>query len=86
MKEVTVIARFPEQQYHKKGEPILEIIGAGQGSSLAIAVNRAFRSVLENPAMRHKSPNYIYLSIGTSGMRPISFWHYAPDAETKSPK
>lgn len=86
MKDVMVIARFPEEQYNKKGEPMLEITGMGEGSSLAIAVNRAFRSVLQHPRMRHKSPSHIYLSIGIGGMYPIPFWHYARRQESETPK
>ncbi len=55
MKELSILARFPEQRYHRNGLP-LEISGSAQGSSLAIAMNRAMRVVLQSPEMRHKSP------------------------------
>ena len=84
MKDVTVIARFPEEQYSKKGEPMLEITGSGRGGSLVTAVTRAVRSVIESPVMRHKSPKYIYLSIGIDGFHPIEFWHFSPKQEAEN--
>lgn len=75
MKEVMAVARFPEERYSKKGEPMMEIRGSGSGGSLTAAVTRAVRSIIQNPAMHHKSPNYIYLSIGIDGRHPIEFWH-----------
>ena len=73
MKEVTILARFPEQRYHRNGLP-LEISGSAQGSSLAVAMNRAMRVFLQSPDMRHKSPLHIYLSVGIDGEPPIPFW------------
>jgi hypothetical protein len=73
MKEVTILARFPEQRYQRNDLP-LEISGSAQGSSLAVAMNRAMRVVLQSPGMRRKSPLHIYLSVGIDGERPIPFW------------
>lgn len=73
MKEATVLARFPEQRYERNGLP-LEISGTGQGSSLAVALNRAMRVILQSAEMRHKSPLHIYLSVGIDGEQPIAFW------------
>lgn len=73
MKEVTILARFPEQRYERNGLP-LEVTGTGQGSSLAVAMNRAMRAVLQSPEMRHKSPLHIYFSVGIDGEQPIPFW------------
>ena len=55
MEEVRIVARFPEQRYERNGLR-LEITGTAKGSSLAVAMNRAMRSVLEGPEMRHKKP------------------------------
>jgi hypothetical protein len=66
MKEVTILARFPEQRYQRNALP-LKISGSAQVSSLAVAVNRAMRTVLQSPEMRHKSPLHIYLSVGIDG-------------------
>ena len=73
MKEVTILARFPEQRYQRNGRP-LEIVGTGQGSSLDVAMNRAMRVILRSPDMRHKSPLHIFLSVAIDGEQPISFW------------
>jgi hypothetical protein len=73
MKEVTILARFPEVRYDRNRAP-LEIAGRGQGSSLAVAMNRAMRVILQSPEMRHKSPLHIYLSVAIDGEQPIQFW------------
>ena len=73
MKEVRITVRFPEQQYCRNGS-LLELSGFGTGSSLAVAANRAFRSVLESPELRYKVPKWIYVSMATEGMGPIRFW------------
>jgi hypothetical protein len=73
MKDVVVLARFPEQRYQRNGLP-LEITGTGRGSSLAVAMSRAIRSILQSPEMRRKSPLHIYLSVGIDGEHPIPFW------------
>ncbi len=75
MKEVTVIARFPEQRYEKSQQP-LELVGSGQGSSLAVAINRAVRAILQSPEMRRKSPPHIYLAVGIDGQQPVAFWRF----------
>ena len=77
MRDVKLTARFPESQYWK-GDLALEIDGFGQGSSLAIATNRAFRYIMSDPRMRYKCPKLIYLTLGADGMRPIPFWHLLP--------
>lgn len=75
MKDVVIVARFPEQRYDRHGLQ-LEVTGTGSGSSLAVAMNRAMRAVLQSPEMRHKSPLHIYLSVGIDGEQPIPFWEY----------
>jgi hypothetical protein len=77
MKEVRILARFPEQQYCRNGS-MLELSGFGTGSTLAIATNRAFRSMLESPEMRYKVSKWIYVSMATEGMGPIRFWDIFP--------
>jgi len=72
-KEVNIIACFADQRYERDGR-MLEISAYGRGTSLAIAVNRAFRNVLQDPQIKHKSPNYIYISIGADGSYPVEFW------------
>lgn len=67
------MARFPEERYERNGYP-LEITGTGKGSSLAVAVNRAMRDMLQNPELRHKSPLHIYISVAIDGEQPIPFW------------
>jgi hypothetical protein len=71
-----MIARFPESRY---GD--LEIPGRGEGSNLVIAMNRAFRDIARDPRLRHKSPNWIYISVGTGGMGAIRFWGPLPRPE-----
>jgi hypothetical protein len=73
MKDVVILARFPEERYQRNGMP-LEITGTGQGSSLSVAMNRAMRTILQSPGMRHKSPLHIYLSAAIDGEQPIPFW------------
>jgi hypothetical protein len=86
MKEVRLTACFPEAQYRKKEGPMLEISGFGTGHNLAVAMNRAFRSILENPLIRHKSPKWIYISAGMDRMGPIRFWQPpAPKDDGGSP-
>ena len=85
MKEVTLIARFPEQQYCKNGIP-LELFGSGEGSTLAVAMNRAFRSVLTNPLIRYKVPKYIHISVGIDGFHPIKYWVTRPSADAEAVK
>jgi hypothetical protein len=81
MKEVRLTAFFPESQYQRNGAA-LELSGFGTGSTLAIAMNRAFRSMLENPQMRYKVPKWIYVSVATEGMGPIRFWDILPAPTT----
>jgi hypothetical protein len=75
MKDVAILARFPEERYERNGYP-LEIMGRGTGSSLAVAINRAVREMLQSPEMRHKSPLHIYISVAIDGEQPIPFWQY----------
>ena len=72
--EARVIAYFPETQKYAKTGPMLRIQGYGEGSSLSVAVYRAFKEVMKDPQMRHKSPNYIYLSVGAYGLEPLDFF------------
>lgn len=73
-KEASIIAYFPEERYSKHG-PILRICGNGTGSKLSVALNRAFKNVLKDPQIFHKSPLYIYISVGMDGFEPIDIWH-----------
>jgi hypothetical protein len=75
MKDVSILARFPEERYQRNGQP-LEIMGRGTGSSLAVAISRAVRDMLQSPEMRHKSPLHIYISVAIDGEQPIQFWQY----------
>lgn len=77
MKSVRVLVRFPEQRY-SRGKSPLEIEGAGEGSNLGVAINRAIRSILQDPAMMHKSPLHIWISVGVDGEWPIHFWRSSP--------
>ncbi len=54
MKEVLVMACFPEQRY-REGRA-LEMVRSGYGSYLAVAINRAVRAIFPSPEMRRKSP------------------------------
>ena len=74
MRDVKLIARFPEPQYWR-GDLALEIEGFGHGSSLAVATNRAFREIMSDHRMRYKCPKLIYLTLGADGLPPIPFWH-----------
>jgi hypothetical protein len=76
MKEVRMIARFPESQYGG-----LETLGYGEGSNLAIAMNRAFRAILRDPRLRYKVPKWIYISAATEGMDATRFWDIIPPPE-----
>lgn len=82
-KEVRIIAYFADQRYAKDGA-ILKVPGFGQGSSLSVAINRAFRDVLKSPEIRHKSPNHIYISVGADGSDPIDFSRRLPAESVKS--
>ena len=75
LKEVTVIARFLEQRYERSRQP-LELVRSGQGSSLAVAINRAVRAILQSPQMRRKSPLHMYLTVGIDGQQPVPFWRF----------
>ena len=81
-KEVSVIAYFADGRYAKNGS-ILAIRGYGKGSSLSVAVNRAFREVLKNPQIRHRSPNHIYLSVGADGSEPIDLLQRLSEEDVK---
>ncbi len=41
---------------------------------LPVALNRAFKNVLKDPQIFHKSPLYIYISVGMDGFEPIDLY------------
>ena len=55
-------------------EPCSQYEDTAQGSSLSVAMNRAFRDVLNDPQIRHKCPDHIYLSAGTDGWEPLDIF------------
>jgi hypothetical protein len=81
-KEVRIIAYFSDERYAKNGS-MLTIRGYGRGSSLSVAINRAFRDVLKDPQIHHKSPNHIYVSVGADGSEPIDLLQKLPEENIK---
>jgi hypothetical protein len=80
--EVAIIVYFADERYAQHGS-MLTIRGYGKGSSLSVAINRAFRDVLKNPQAFHKSPNHIYLSVGADGSEPIDLLQRLPEESFK---
>ena len=79
-KEASIIVYFPEERYSKHG-PTLRIQGHGTGSTLSVALNRAFKNVLKDPQIFHKSPLFIYITVGMDGFEPIDIWQKVTAAE-----
>jgi len=42
--------------------------------TLSVALNRAFKNVLKDPQIFHKSPLIIYVSVGVDGEQPIDLY------------
>ncbi|MCI0623832.1 MAG: hypothetical protein L0387_19605 [Acidobacteria bacterium] len=76
MREAHVLLRFPEQQYLRDGM-FVDLAGAGRGSNMVVAINRAIRNALRSSTrMRYKVPKQIYISVGLDDLAPIPFWHF----------
>jgi hypothetical protein len=63
---VSIMARFPEEVYAKKGFGPIQVIG--RGSTTQIATVRAIREMFKHPQMRHMRPNWIEIEIAVGGM------------------
>lgn len=75
MREAHVLLRFPEQQYLRNGA-FVDLAGAGRGSTMVVAINRAIRNAFRSSTrMRYKVPKQIYISVGLDDLAPIPFWH-----------
>jgi hypothetical protein len=70
--DVSVIARFPEAVYKKRG--LGSIHALGEGKTTAVATVQAIRDVFKHSQMRHMHPNYIYFELAVGGMPHFPEW------------
>jgi hypothetical protein len=60
--KVALKMSFPEKRYFENGVR-LEVQARGNGSSVPIAISRAVHLAFKHPAVKHKSPTYIDMSV-----------------------